>query len=1224
VFRESINQMEGPTTVSWILHGHVWPDDNALRSLHTMLRDIVPGSDILEAHEYRVQPRGAAAAINDAASRARGDVLVVLESGVRPDPGELKAFIHRAKDGLVVQSGKLDNALRCRGAEHQHTGTDPLQALLEALDREPDAVKTAGLQVWAIKTSTFRDSGGLDARLWSIGFVEDLAARLRRMDIAVAEEEAANTTTGFPAWPLVPHLRDLLVVRNRLITAFKVLDADAVGELLTEAAARGLIASWRATGLDTATFRFGGEWGRGRIRGGVLPLSDPEGVLRPLFALDSFLDQVPSLLPDRQRYVTPMESGERSGPLTLTLSPVSGERELPHASVIVVNWNGREHLRACFESLLQSNYPNDRIELTCVDNGSTDGSVDLLRRSFPTVRVVPLPDNRGFTGGNAAGVASSHGDVLVFLNNDMRVEPGTIGALVSALGGTTQCASARVLSWDGRSIDFVRGTLNFEGRGFQDFYGEPTSSDRASAADTFFPNGGACAVTREAYERAGGFDPAFFAYYDDVDLGWRLRLGASSIRVVENATVYHRHGATSRKHPRGQKLFLMERNSLWTMMKNYGDEGLGRTLGLRLLLTVRRLLDDSALSGSELRSLSPFLARLSKRGRPPDASLVYGGRGAGIDRRSAIGDRRSAIDVRRSASGSSVGQLSVRRLPLEVLGAAGAALSEVARVAVQRRGVQSARRADEREVLARFGRTFESASSFSSYQDIQESLVQGLELPRLFNPQPRLLIISHEAIGERMSGPAVRFLEIGRALSAVARVTIAVPGEPLLRDARCTIAGYDSSRPASVRRLAEDADILFVQGFTLSQYPFLTTMMLPIVVDLYCPFTLEHLEQTRARARGQPTAGGSRPEGLPHGDVDEAAGILGVQNTQLDHGDFFICASEVQRDFWLGNLHSRERINPLTYADDPTLRRLIDVVPFGLPDEDVREAARRAGDGTPPGPVLKGARPGIERSDNVLLWAGSMLDWQDPQTLIRAVARLASARSDVKLVFMGTRHPNPLVSPMKVIDESRALAADLGVLDRHVFFNDWVPYEQRARWLLEADLGLSTHRDHLETHFSFRTRMLDYVWARVPIVCTRGDVFAGLVESRGLGLTVPPGDVDALASAVLTMLDDGARRERAIAGLNDLAGEMRWSQVVGPLIEFCRAPRYAADRDRQVRRVRAHLARQFRTTKWLKRTALRFGVAEYHIERVKRWRLVQSAMSVRNRVAMARAQRRQA
>ena len=242
----------------------------------------------------------------------------------------------------------------------------------------------------------------------------------------------------------------------------------------------------------------------------------------------------------------------------------------------------------------------------------------------------------------------------------------------------------------------------------------------------------------------------------------------------------------------------------------------------------------------------------------------------------------------------------------------------------------------------------------------------------MFTPRARLLIVSHEAIATNMSGPAVRFLEIGRALSGVARVTLAMPGEPGVRDARITVAGFDPANPSSLRRLAEDSDVIFVQGFALAQYPFLAALMVPIVVDLYCPFTIEHLEQTRSYSRDPKIS-------------DDAAGFLGVLNAQLDQGDFFICASEVQRDFWIGALHSRGRINPRTYAADPTLRRLIDVVPFGLPDDDFERTAAALP------PVLKGVRPGIAATDTVLLWGGSLLDWQDPVTLIEAVAGKCAA-----------------------------------------------------------------------------------------------------------------------------------------------------------------------------------------------------------------------------------------
>lgn len=89
--------------------------------------------------------------------------------------------------------------------------------------------------------------------------------------------------------------------------------------------------------------------------------------------------------------------------------------------------------------------------------------------------------------------------------------------------------------------------------------------------------------------------------------------------------------------------------------------------------------------------------------------------------------------------------------------------------------------------------------------------------------------------------------------------------------------------------------------------------------------------------------------------------------------------------------------------------------------------------------------------------------------------------------------------------EARRLAGELGLVGSHVFFNEgWVPYDKRQSYLLEADLGVSTHLDHLETAFSFRTRILDYIWASLPIVTTEGDALADLVTGEGLGSSVPP------------------------------------------------------------------------------------------------------------------------
>ena len=96
-----------------------------------------------------------------------------------------------------------------------------------------------------------------------------------------------------------------------------------------------------------------------------------------------------------------------------------------------------------------------------------------------------------------------------------------------------------------------------------------------------------------------------------------------------------------------------------------------------------------------------------------------------------------------------------------------------------------------------------------------------------------------------------------------------------------------------------------------------------------------------------------------------------------------------------------------------------------------------------------------------------------PRTVIRGVAELGRERDDVRLVFMGTTHPNPTIAQRARASEAMSCAGELGVLDRVVFFNEgWVPYDQRGAYLLEADVGVSAHRETVESRLAFRTRIL--------------------------------------------------------------------------------------------------------------------------------------------------------
>jgi glycosyltransferase involved in cell wall biosynthesis len=400
----------------------------------------------------------------------------------------------------------------------------------------------------------------------------------------------------------------------------------------------------------------------------------------------------------------------------------------------------------------------------------------------------------------------------------------------------------------------------------------------------------------------------------------------------------------------------------------------------------------------------------------------------------------------------------------------------------------------------------------------------------------RILIVSHEALGPLLSGPAIRCWELAHALAAEHSVTLAVPA-PVERDSQqVRLVGYDVRSGEALRAELDACEAVVASGYLLRHYPFLAAGP-PLVVDLYDPFMLENL----AIHAGKPLADQQALYRIDRSVLDE----------QLRMGDFFLCASEQQRDFWIGMLAASGRVNPLTVQADMSLRRLIAVVPFGLPaGPPVRRQA-----------ALKGVIPGIGPDDRLVYWGGGLWDWFDPQTAIRAVAALSARVPNVRLFFAGVHHPNPAVPPMRPAEAAQALSADLGLTGRHVFFNDWVPYDRRADYLLEADAAVSFHLDHIETRFAFRTRYLDYLWASLPMVLTRGDSLGEQAASYGLARLVSPGDVTGAAQALAEALAESRQtaadcRERA----RPLLEALRWPRVVAPLNEFCRAPQRAADK----------------------------------------------------------------
>src|SRR4051812_38783620 len=346
-----------------------------------------------------------------------------------------------------------------------------------------------------------------------------------------------------------------------------------------------------------------------------------------------------------------------------------------------------------------------------------------------------------------------------------------------------------------------------------------------------------------------------------------------------------------------------------------------------------------------------------------------------------------------------------------------------------------------------------------------------------------------------MAGPAIRAWQMATALAEEHDVElVTTESAPDRASATFKVRGVSDGE---LRELLDRCDVFVFQGWVMAKRPYVADANCAIVADVYDPMHLEQLEQ-----------------GKESGDEGRRLAISATTatlNQQLLRGDYFLCASDKQRDLWLGHLASLGRINARTYDDDPRLRRLIDVGPFGIDDEPPVRTA----------PGAKGAIPGIDTGDQLVLWGGGIYNWFDPLSLIRAIDRVRATHPRVRLLFMGVRHPNPGVPEMRVAQAARALADELGLVGVHVFFNDeWVPYDQRQNFLLDADVAVSTHFDHVETAFSFRTRVLDYTWAGVPTITTAGDALAELIEREELGLTVASEDADAIAAAIIRLLDD--------------------------------------------------------------------------------------------------------
>lgn len=399
-------------------------------------------------------------------------------------------------------------------------------------------------------------------------------------------------------------------------------------------------------------------------------------------------------------------------------------------------------------------------------------------------------------------------------------------------------------------------------------------------------------------------------------------------------------------------------------------------------------------------------------------------------------------------------------------------------------------------------------------------------------PAQAILIVARSVVGSRMSAPGIRAFHMADVLSRqvpAARVRLAIPsGSDLGPQKGFRVCRYSRrSLPGLIKR----HDIVISLGFPPSVIPLIFGRRL--VVDLFSNFSMEWMEVAKSQ----------RNVRRRFAWYESQRWYLKLQ---LTLADFVICNNERQRDAWIGFLSSLGLFSGETYDQDRSLRRLVAVCPHGVRSDPLPEADAAASIDL----------PGIAADDRILLWNAGIVDWYDPLTAIRAMAILRERRPKVKLLFVGSRYPDPgFVDDSPTFRAAHELSQELGLYGETVFFKyGWVPYEEVKPLLLASFAGLSTYYDNAETRFAHRTRFVDLFWAELPLICTRGDVLAELTEQTPLGIAVPERDPEAVAAAVERLLDDRALYEHCRANLHHLKREMTWDETMRPLIDFCRKP----------------------------------------------------------------------
>lgn len=379
----------------------------------------------------------------------------------------------------------------------------------------------------------------------------------------------------------------------------------------------------------------------------------------------------------------------------------------------------------------------------------------------------------------------------------------------------------------------------------------------------------------------------------------------------------------------------------------------------------------------------------------------------------------------------------------------------------------------------------------------------------------RVMLVCPEPLGHgQPAGVGIRFIEMARVLRDDGHaVTIVSPDGGTVEGCASELLLGDHT----LRAVSERSDVAVLQGHVTNAF-FRAATAIPAVVDLYDPFIIENLHYHAERGA----------EVFRHDHT--------TLMTSIARGDFFLCASEAQRHFYLGLMLAAGRLNPLLFERDPRLESLLGIAPFGV----------------------QPARPPHKRNlDAPAILFGGIYDWYDPIAAIDAVAIARQTLPRMTLTF--THHPNPDTTPQGKLAEAIAHANR----NRYDFvrFEPWAPYDERAAFFEQFALALLTFPRSVETDLSMRTRVYDYLWSGLPIVTSPAPGTDEILMRYGAGSVVDATAADAFARELIDILSDRDRYDGMSRGGRQFVDDHQWSRTLEPLRAFCRSPRVDLTRE---------------------------------------------------------------